>query len=87
MSVIVPACRQEFVDSKLSLDIHFVVLPTLNPEWRNCPQLGGRFPICHGDPLCFGEFDLHLLDVDCRHPLVIVLLFAELGQDVGLLSL
>ena len=63
------------------------MLPTLTPERRNCPQLGNRLSICHLSPLCFGAFGLHLLDFIRRTPLAIGILFAELGQDVRLLSL
>ena len=43
--------------------------------------------ICHVGLLCFGAFDLHLLDFSRRTPLAIGIPSLKLGQDVGLLSL
>ena len=43
--------------------------------------------MCHVSPLCFGAFDLHLLDFNRRTHLAISIPFAELDQDVGQMSL
>ena len=66
---------------------HCVIVHTLTPEWRNCPQLGNRLPIRHVSALCFRAFDLHVLDFNRRTPLAIGVLCAELGQDVNILNL
>ena len=64
------------------VSVPFVILPTLTPECRNCPQLGNHLPIHRVSPLCFGAFDLHLLDFNRRTHLAISIPFTELGQEM-----
>ena len=58
-------------------------------ELGECTRIRGRksSPDLHASPLCCGAFDLHLLDFNRRTHLAIGIAFAELGQDVALLSL